>query len=54
MNTRNPFDAARALRLAAETFDIEAQALLGLKARQGDELRARGARRCSTAAAAWS
>jgi arabinose-5-phosphate isomerase len=32
-----PFDAARALRLAAETFDIEAQALLGLKARQGDE-----------------
>jgi arabinose-5-phosphate isomerase len=30
------FDAARALRLAAETIDIEAQALLGLKARQGD------------------
>ena len=32
-----PFDAARALRLAADTFDIEAQALLGLKARQGDD-----------------
>lgn len=30
------FDAARVLRLALETFDIEAQALLGLKARQGD------------------
>ena len=30
------FDAARALRLAHETFDIEAQALAGLKARQGD------------------
>ena len=30
------FDAARALRLAHATFDIEAQALLGLKARQGD------------------
>ena len=30
------FDAARALRLACETFDIEAQALAGLKARQGD------------------
>ncbi len=28
-----PFDDARALRLACETFDIEAQALLGLKAR---------------------
>lgn len=30
------FNAERALRLARETFDIEAQALLGLKARQGD------------------
>jgi arabinose-5-phosphate isomerase len=29
-------DAERALRLARETFDIEARALLGLKARQGD------------------
>ncbi len=31
-----PFDAARALQLAHETFDIEAKALLGLKARQGE------------------
>jgi len=30
------FDAERALRLAHETFDIEANALLGLKARQGE------------------
>ena len=30
------FDAARALRLAHSTFDIEAQALIGLKARQGE------------------
>ena len=30
------FSAERALQLARETFDIEAQALLGLKARQGD------------------
>ena len=30
------FDAARALRLARTTFDIEAQALLGLKSRQGE------------------
>ncbi|MES3004451.1 MAG: KpsF/GutQ family sugar-phosphate isomerase [Pseudomonadota bacterium] len=30
------FDAARALRLAQETFDIEAQAVLGLKARTGE------------------
>ncbi|MDP3824089.1 MAG: KpsF/GutQ family sugar-phosphate isomerase [Burkholderiales bacterium] len=30
------FDAARALQLARSTFDIEAQALLGLKARQGE------------------
>jgi arabinose-5-phosphate isomerase len=29
------FDAARALQLAHRTFEIEAQALLGLKARQG-------------------
>jgi arabinose-5-phosphate isomerase len=29
------FDAERALQLARETFDIEAQALIGLKARQG-------------------
>src|SRR5450756_1063913 len=28
-----PFDAAQALRLAQETFDIEAAAVLGLKAR---------------------
>ncbi len=31
-----PFDAERALRLAHETFDIEARALLGLKLRQGE------------------
>jgi arabinose-5-phosphate isomerase len=31
-----PFDAERALALARETFDIEANALLGLKARQGE------------------
>jgi arabinose-5-phosphate isomerase len=31
-----PFDPQRALQLAAQTFDIEAQALLGLKARQGE------------------
>jgi arabinose-5-phosphate isomerase len=30
------FDAQRALHLARETFDIEANALLGLKARQGE------------------
>jgi arabinose-5-phosphate isomerase len=30
------FDAARAMALAAKTFEIEAQALLGLAARQGD------------------
>jgi arabinose-5-phosphate isomerase len=31
-----PFDAERALELARRTFDIEAQALLGLKDRQGE------------------
>jgi arabinose-5-phosphate isomerase len=31
-----PFDAERALQLARTTFDIEANALLGLKARQGE------------------
>jgi arabinose-5-phosphate isomerase len=31
------FDAARAVALAQRTFDIEAQALLGLKARLGDD-----------------
>jgi arabinose-5-phosphate isomerase len=31
-----PFDAARALDLAAQTFEIEARALLGLAARQGE------------------
>lgn len=36
MKSSTSFDAARALRLAAETFDIEAQALLDLKARQGE------------------
>jgi arabinose-5-phosphate isomerase len=30
-----PFDAAQALRLAQETFDIEAAAVIGLKARTG-------------------
>jgi arabinose-5-phosphate isomerase len=30
------FDAERAIRLACETFDIEARALVGLKARQGE------------------
>jgi arabinose-5-phosphate isomerase len=34
--TTAPFDAERALQLARETFDIEAKALLGLKARQGE------------------
>lgn len=36
MKASTPFDAARALLLAAETFEIEAQALLGLKSRQGE------------------
>jgi arabinose-5-phosphate isomerase len=31
-----PFDSQQALRLAQETFDIEAAAVLGLKARTGD------------------
>jgi len=31
-----PFDPARALQLARDTLDIEARALMGLKARQGD------------------
>lgn len=31
-----PFDPARALQLAHDTFDIEARALQGLKSRQGD------------------
>jgi arabinose-5-phosphate isomerase len=31
-----PFNPQRALQLAAETFEIEAKALLGLKARQGE------------------
>ena len=35
MNAPSPFDAARALALAASTFEIEARALLGLAARQG-------------------
>ncbi|HZE92883.1 MAG TPA: KpsF/GutQ family sugar-phosphate isomerase [Rhizobacter sp.] len=35
MPAKPKFDAERALQLARETFDIEAQALLGLKARQG-------------------
>jgi arabinose-5-phosphate isomerase len=34
-NPPTTFDAERALRLARDTFDIEAKALLGLKARQG-------------------
>jgi arabinose-5-phosphate isomerase len=35
-----PFDPARALQLARDTFDIEARALQGLKARQGDSFAA--------------
>jgi len=35
MNAARPFDAERALRLAAETIDIEARALQALAARQG-------------------
>jgi arabinose-5-phosphate isomerase len=36
MTPPRPFDAERALALAAQTFEIEAQALLALSARQGD------------------
>ncbi|MBS1179173.1 MAG: KpsF/GutQ family protein, partial [Proteobacteria bacterium] len=36
MNPARSFDPQRALRLAAETFEIEAQALLALAARQGE------------------
>ncbi len=36
MPASSHFDAERALRLARETFDIEARALTGLKARQGE------------------
>jgi len=36
MPARPSFDPQRALQLARQTFDIEAQALLGLKQRQGD------------------
>jgi len=36
VNSARSFDPQRALRLAAETFAIEAQALLGLAARQGE------------------
>ncbi|MBA2674569.1 KpsF/GutQ family sugar-phosphate isomerase [Ramlibacter sp.] len=35
-STGPAFDAARALRLAQETFEIEAEAVLGLKARTGE------------------
>ena len=36
MPAKPSFDAQRALQLAHETFEIEARALLGLKARQGE------------------
>ncbi|WP_395702231.1 SIS domain-containing protein, partial [Aquabacterium sp.] len=36
MSTAVPFDAQRALALAAQTFEIEAAALQGLAARQGE------------------
>ncbi len=36
MTANPPFDPQRALHLAHQTFDIEAQALLGLKSRQGE------------------
>ena len=35
-STGSAFDAARALRLAQETFEIEAEAVLGLRARTGE------------------
>ena len=40
MSAPTPFDAQRALRLAATTFEIEAAALLGLRARQGESFAA--------------
>lgn len=40
MTAPPPFDAARALRLAHETFDIEAAAVQGLKARTGERFAA--------------
>jgi arabinose-5-phosphate isomerase len=36
LTNSQPFDAARALALASQTFEIEARALLGLAARQGE------------------
>jgi arabinose-5-phosphate isomerase len=36
VNSPAPFDPARALQLAAQTFEIEARALLGLAARPGE------------------
>ena len=36
MTPRKPFDPERALHMAARTFEIEARALMGLAARQGD------------------
>ena len=48
------FDPPRALRLARETFDIEAAALLGLKARTGEGFTPRGAGHAGGAAAASS
>ena len=36
MSSDLPFDSARALQLARDTLDIEARALVGLKARQGE------------------
>ena len=36
MAVTDPFDPQRALALAAQTFEIEARALLDLTARQGD------------------
>src|SRR5215217_7869435 len=36
VTSRAPFDAAQALRLAQETFDIEAAAVLGLKRRTNE------------------
>ena len=40
MSAQPAFDSARALALAHQTFDIEAQALLGLKARTGKDFAA--------------